>query len=1030
MKTGILISRLVRLVETGGGAGDGASLAQQYAGAVAALNARLEATQVALDSGQTSEAVRLMEDEPKLVDEVGALDFHQREPFLALCKSHGWPLPPAIDQHIVERILEVYNSSALLEPTLKAYRKAMRNRDERGIVRPLRRLVSLEPGNAEWARDLARAEASVQKSLAADFRDAADVTRREELAAALLDEPWTSPPAASAIAEAAAWRNRREAERRAREQAEDLSLLHQCADGIWSRAQAESLLAHLSLLAEQGTPVPPAEIPFTDSLRTRCAAEAKAEADAERWSELMASLHAAVEHASPDEIRLVMAAPEFLDRPPDEDLLRAARRVVRDAEEQRRRKTRLVVALGLLVLAAIATATAKLYADRMFRADCAAQVAELERLARGPLAHETLAKALANLKSEKPKVYADAAVSAYEQRLVSLREERSARLALAADAVERLEAERTGGWEGDTALLDDLFAKAEDNLRRGEGDDDVALANRLDAVRLDFERIKGVRRETQLALAAEEAGPLVDEARALAETLGREFLDDHLRRRLADFRGKADLWKSHHAGAAAEQAARLDEAFASLDAPEKRSGEAAQALARLHAATNAAALLAAREALCTHYGAFRGVQDLSPLPYSAADAGALLSGGLDSQKRFARNRSRPMDKAAFAKFLEENVLWLDEEKSFVSLYGLGKARAFEAFAIGKADMTMSGGSRNTVAEFRGDILVVRNSAFARTDECELAKTGEDQGRQTLLPPCIELRDVLDKAKSPGVTESSFASFLWGVVEAHLAASHDDLFRETVADDVTDKYVSRPVSYEEFESRKGNPLGHNRFPAWKRVQTLSLYFGWLEALGALPNLPGAGFAPKWDRFRELASPVRVDGVPDSLAWLCLTDPRVQKRNAECAKFLAGLPASFAADCRAAVSDETRLGAFARWRAEYAGQMRFIPARTAEHFPSTLPGTAPDHPLYVLRRRDDGSLFLRRFVVPQPDRKTGKPRWAFLARDASDYIPAEPLFQLRDGNGAFVDPAVDGPALLATLSPAVKAVFRATPFWIEF
>ena len=77
MKSMILISRIARVLETDGTVGDGASLAEEYSEAVRKANSRLEAVQTAIDTKQISDAVRMMEDSPSLLDEVSTLDFRQ-----------------------------------------------------------------------------------------------------------------------------------------------------------------------------------------------------------------------------------------------------------------------------------------------------------------------------------------------------------------------------------------------------------------------------------------------------------------------------------------------------------------------------------------------------------------------------------------------------------------------------------------------------------------------------------------------------------------------------------------------------------------------------------------------------------------------------------------------------------------------------------------------------------------------------------------------------------------------------------------
>lgn len=1032
MRNSILISRIIRTVETSGGVGNGAELAQQYADAVNALNERLEATQTALSTGQTSEAVRLMEEEPKLVNEVGTLDFHQLAPWRALCSAQGWTPPPVIDQSLVDRILEIYNGSTMLEPALKAYRKAMRTRNDREIAAALRRLVALEPANADWARDLARAEATVQKSLAADFRAASTDDRREEIAADLLDTAWAAPPDAAVLAEASAWRSRREADRRGREQSEDIEILRKCESEIWSRSQAESLITHLDALAEQGTPIPPTEVAFVDSLRRRCADEAKAEADAARWADLMAALHAAVEHDSPDEIRRVMAEPEFLDRPPDEDLLRAARRVIRRAEEQRRRKTRLVVAAAIVVIAAIGGGTAKLYADRMFRAECDAQAAELEQLANAPLAHETLAKALDKLAEEKPKVYADPAVSAYREKLDAIRQQRAARLALARDAIEALEKERDGGWNGDATLLDETFQKAQTNVRRDEGSDDVELAKRLDAVQLDFEKVKGERHEVALAKAREELAPLIKESEILVARLRTTFFDDALGKNLADFRHKADLWNTSHSREAVEEAPKLYEALTALDAPEKRSKEAASLLVKISTASNAVDLVSSRESLRTHYGAFQNVKELANLPFEIGDLESLLAGTLASQQRFRADES--MNEKSFRLFLDTNVTALKKDYPVLySVYGFGDGENCLAFstdrdAQGEEKEPSRGTGWKRQIHVAGRVLDAETIRWRSSMDFTVKQPGGKA--KELLPPCMELRDVVDKAVN-GATVESFAGLLWQKVREHIRAAKGQSDPELVESVpvITKSGVSRNdrvLSYVEQESDdKVTLLRVGRYPAYKRVQMVFMYLSWLRALGQIPEILPRDASLIEMKCKDLAGIVSVDGVEDLMSWVCQADSRIRAHNRKCAEFLSTIPDSFVSDLQEVASGQRRLRQLGAWRAEFAGQLLFDPNRANKCIPSQLPSVKADHPLYVLRKGKDGSPVLRKLLIDGKAKDT----WMIVPGRGNDWHPGEPLFQVRDGTGVLVDASATIADFLKTLPKVAVDDFKAQPFWIE-
>ena len=171
MRSAVLVSRILRVLETDGALGDGAALASAYADAVAAANRRLEEVDLALIANQGSEAMRLVEESPRLFDEVGALDFVRFPEWSALCAERGWARPAAIDQARVEKILDASRSATMVEPALKRYRKAMRTNDPDLLLQSLRSLADADKSQ-DWAGELRKAEAAAQAKLLAAFRKA------------------------------------------------------------------------------------------------------------------------------------------------------------------------------------------------------------------------------------------------------------------------------------------------------------------------------------------------------------------------------------------------------------------------------------------------------------------------------------------------------------------------------------------------------------------------------------------------------------------------------------------------------------------------------------------------------------------------------------------------------------------------------------------------------------------------------------------------------------------------------------------
>ena len=380
-----------------------------------------------------------------------------------------------------------------------------------------------------------------------------------------------------------------------------------------------------------------------------------------------------------------------------------------------------------------------------------------------------------------------------------------------------------------------------------------------------------------------------------------------------------------------------------------------------------------------------------------------------------------MDDAAFATFVEKEILWMETAPTFYDVYGLGRKSAYSAFSIGgKADMSKESGGRSTFKAPRGgNILDARENRLCTEISVDVGK--QNYELQRLLEPCVELHDVVDAAGAPSANAASFAKTLWQLVDKHIADSHK---QSGLAYDTS----GVQYSYENFEVRGRTPICAGRFPAYKRVQMLHLYQGFLSKLGELPandRLP-KNAADVLRRLADLAAPVRVNGIPDELAWVCILDQRVEKRNSDCAHFLASIPQSFGSTLRTTISEASRLNVFSFWRAEFAGSLQFTPGHADQCIPHVL-DVKPDHPLYVLRNGKNGSPVLRKLLVPRSDGL----KWLFASgRDKDgEWFPGEPLFQVRDGKGALVDAGEAVNNILSTLPQSAVAEFKSKSFWIE-
>ena len=196
MKSGILVAKIGRAIETGGATEDGAALAGQYAEAANALNARLDAVVALIDSKQVSDAVRIMEEEPRLLDEINALDFMRLPDWDVVCVRRGWARPPKLDKTHIDRVLLETGSMAAAESYLRMYRRAVRVNDQRLAVTSLRQLSKAD-STKDWRENLLKAEVTLQARIAEEFRkarDGGDADKALQIARDFRGEPWLEQP--------------------------------------------------------------------------------------------------------------------------------------------------------------------------------------------------------------------------------------------------------------------------------------------------------------------------------------------------------------------------------------------------------------------------------------------------------------------------------------------------------------------------------------------------------------------------------------------------------------------------------------------------------------------------------------------------------------------------------------------------------------------------------------------------------------------------------------------------------------------
>lgn len=1000
MKSTILISRIMRVVETDGLLGEGASLATAYGMAVRKVNARLESVQSAIDAGQISDAVRMMEDTPRLLDEINALDFIQLPDWEALCERQDWERPVSLDRALVERILELGKNTQTAEPFLRMYRKAVRLNDNALAVKALRRLVEVD-SSQNWMEVLEKAERAFQQTYLDKFvsaRARGDDEEMTRLAQELVETAWQYAPTGRGVDAVRAFLAERDARRRDVEGRENIGLLRTCHEGTWNRALASSMLRAIDALVEQGWTIPETENGMVDACRRRCADEQEAEERERRYNVACERLHAAVQREDTAEIREALALTEFLDREPPEDLLRDARRVIAHEEEAKRRKvlqTTFCVMAGIVAVLGISGwwLRQKLFNDR-----CEGEVAKLDALIAGPHAVDRVGEALRRLEQEAKDVYDDPRVNVYVGKLKTLAAANGARTNEIVGVLAALTAQNDLQWaDADVSSITGRFARVEELLKS----EDVAYSREVRRLKASWNRHRdeaaAATREKGTSLYEKTVAEVEEVIRLLRTEVGGASIDE----RAEGGRKKLAGWKNVYGTVLPEKASALTEVEKNLAEAEESQKNVRQAIDAIRNAKTATDMTAARAALLANYSAYAAVKPLMPHPVGVEDVKSVLDGTAQERRNFASVFDVNVDRSEKLSAIIEEVKGYEEIPALYSLVGLstpGDVRFF-ALALGKPKI----GKPDYVGEWvvDGEILDLEKREMVS----QLLKRGEPRWRG--LAPTEEVKELVDKVKMSDLSVGAFESFLLKKIEGHLSDVRKSSF----------------VKNEKLFVR-GNSLYVGHYPAWRRVWFLNTYFKWLKDLHLLPR--DAKLEAQVQKLAELANPISVENVSPFLTWACLWDGRVKKRNEESAQALAEFPKDWLTQYTAGRSVRNVCQDILRLKVETAGGILFDPRNSAlarnpkALIPIVQEGVERTHPLYVLRREGD-ELVLRKAFVAQEG------AWCFVSEMKDACIPGEPLYQVCR-NGKPIDAESEIEAMLKDVSPDIaKRIARKIPFF---
>lgn len=1008
MRTNILISRISRLVETAGNAGDGAALAEEYAAAVKKANARLEAVIAAADAKVVGDAIRLLSEDPPLLEEVSALDFYQLQDWESLCDMNGWTIPPKIDKQMMERAVELGETKDAIAPFLSMYKKAVRVNNVRLAVKSLRRLADLDHSQ-NWGNNLKQSERQLQVLIVEEFAKSKDAGRDDDcdrLAQELLDGVWCEGITAKGVDDVRAYRDRREAEKRDVLGREDLAILTRCRDAKWDRKLAFSMVQAIDALVEKGWKVPDDGKDVLSDCRARCAKEFEAEETAKRWKDLNEQLHAAIQRNDSGAIRDVLSAPEFLDRDPENDMLREARRVIEHAEAMRRRKTLQIAAFAFLGVIAILGVSGWWLKNKLFLGRCedeALKLAYLEKQGKDTPRYAIggMTQVFAKLKAEDPDVYAYPKVNQFEGRLKILMKETFGRTNQIGVVLGELEAAHSGGWTNGVEYASVTGRLNE--VERALVKDDTDFRSRLLAVKNSWmDHLDAVEKDNQKRATSFHA-TLVSHLATISERLTKKLARKELDHEVENCKASLKEWRTQHSKFAVELEAKLSDAEKSFNEAVGAQRCYRESLGKLNDAKGAEEFLKARAELIEYHGNYPEVKLLKALPVGVDEVKDILSASPAVLKKFIVLQRSGISDDEFATFIKESVLIIADSPDYYSLYGLmAKNDAYgKIVAVSKGRPKEDRPSYETAWKISCEDGILN---FAKHAVVKEMKAKEGIAPPILMPSSSEMKTVVDVANRSNLTLGAFEAEVLKLIDRHISKGHEKGY----------------VSQEEKYAAMYNPTKGWMSP-YRRVQFVAWYMRWLkEDLKAMPDDSELG---RWfAKADTLSQPIGgIDGVEDGLSWLCIWDDRIRDRQKECARLLSEMPIDWVKIYRECKAARIVLREVGGWRVQYAGAVGFDPredgfAKDSGALIIKAPGVTADHPLYVLRKVNDRIVLVRAF---EPGSKSPWRKCADMQKLPDGYLLGEPLYHVFT-KGKFIDVQAELAGMKKQVGRASKSV----------
>ena len=174
-------------------------LAESYTLASREVNARLLRCSQLIRAGNPSEAVRLADIEPNLLESFALLDFPERDQWCEIVRTFNFPAAPPLFEELAREVNDAYTTVDPLQPLLKKHRVlALVRAPVSERIPVLREMVLMEPENSGWKTDLDAYEKLRLREIEDDVNEAIaamDVVKMSKLSCEIEQQNWiTKPP--------------------------------------------------------------------------------------------------------------------------------------------------------------------------------------------------------------------------------------------------------------------------------------------------------------------------------------------------------------------------------------------------------------------------------------------------------------------------------------------------------------------------------------------------------------------------------------------------------------------------------------------------------------------------------------------------------------------------------------------------------------------------------------------------------------------------------------------------------------------